>query len=43
MELRLLFATKVLWGVGVWLKDAGRGPWELPTLPLIAKIAESES
>jgi hypothetical protein len=23
--VRLLFSTKVLWGVGSWLKDAGRG------------------
>jgi hypothetical protein len=28
-----LFATKCLWGVGVWLKDVGRGSQE------IAKIA----
>jgi hypothetical protein len=34
MPLRLLFATKALWGGGVWLRDAGRGPQE------IAKIAE---
>ena len=26
--VRPLFATKRLWGVGVWLRDAGRGPWE---------------
>jgi hypothetical protein len=25
MALQLLFATKRLWGVVVWLKDAGRG------------------
>ncbi|HEY5039736.1 MAG TPA: hypothetical protein VIJ93_11740, partial [bacterium] len=25
IEVGLLFSTKRLWGVGVWLKDAGRG------------------
>jgi hypothetical protein len=25
MALRLLLAAKVLWGVGLWLKDIGRG------------------
>ena len=24
-----LFSIKVLWGVGVWLKDTGRGPQNL--------------
>ena len=25
IALRLLFSTKHVWGVGLWLKDAGRG------------------
>jgi hypothetical protein len=25
IEVWLLFSTKRLWGVGVWLRDAGRG------------------
>jgi hypothetical protein len=33
--VRPLLATKPLWGVGGWLKDAGRGPQKT-----IAKIAE---
>jgi hypothetical protein len=29
-----LFSTKRLWGVGACLKDAGRGPQQLPTSPI---------
>jgi len=44
IRVGLLFSTKVLWGVGRWLKDAGRGLQKrLPKLPLIAKIEEHES
>jgi len=38
MALWLLFSTKVLWGVGVWLKDAGRRLQESPTSHVIAGI-----
>jgi hypothetical protein len=30
IALWFLFSTKVLWGVGGWLKDAGRGSQESP-------------
>jgi hypothetical protein len=40
MALWCLFSTKALWGVGVWLRDIGRGPQEAPESPTSRVIAE---
>jgi len=39
IEVRSLFSTKRLWGVGIWLRDAGRGLQESPESRGIADIA----
>jgi hypothetical protein len=39
IEVRLLFSTKRVWGVGIWLMDAGRGSQKrLPKMPKSPKL-----
>jgi hypothetical protein len=44
IEVRLLFSTKRVWGVGIWLMDAGRGSQKrLPKMPKSPEFAKIES